>query len=1029
MQVKLITGKAGSGKTYASIAGFIDCVTEHGGAFSKEHCYFIVPEQFCVETEAKILGSEGISGLIGGEVISFNRLCLRILGELGIEGGEPVSSSGRAMLLADILIKNNERLTFFKDMSQRPAACGKLLETLTECRKYNISPEILKKLAESEQNDLTQTKLDEIALLLDAYNKLFEKDHFDVQLFYSRIAELIEADRTSISDSYIFIDSFSGFTENEMLLIKAFAKRAKSLSIALSKNVDNGLVYGCPNATFNYVRSVFAKENIRYAEQSAENAAYGRFKANEAIGYIADRFGLPNAGKAPFDASGSVKIIAADCFFDEVKCLADNITALVNGGMRFSDVAAVLPENIGDAYLVESVLAERGIPYFVDTKKEISGHPAIRLIYGFLNVLADDMKLGDVVGMLKTGLFMPSVYTPEAVDNIENKLIELGAKDRRAFLKMLSYMEKRGTGSFLYRRLYDFFYGEKGFSERAKNCASVRDVLGLVLDFAGEIGLEESLERLTAPGGEPFVKVWNAFARIITECSEIMGDARVRGYKKLIKYTCEILMNGVSMFRLGSIPTSKNCVQIGNIARSRYSDKKVVFVLGANDGSFPAPAADNGFIDDTLRRGLRSLGASLGYDSESRVLLNMFNVFSVLAAPSEKLFISYSRQDSRGEELLPSPVIAKLCGDNGLFDLTPVTYSAAESGDTEKSPVLSGDIGEELSSKLLFVDNVFKSSVSRISEYFDCPKKFFADNVLRLKEREEPTIASNDAGSLFHAMIEGGVKSAENGNFASMGEAEWDEVIEETCKAYFEDDENADKAYARDLSNTNRLTVDRIIEFAKYDGAKISEYSRSSGFIPKEEELEFGRKNSDLPEILLDCGGITAAINGKIDRVDARPTNDGNELCIVDYKSSLKTISDTTVENGSLMQLLIYKTALEAGLSGNLADKLGRAAFVGAVAFYVYGKKLGKDSSRKHAYVEAADERYSDGLISEKAYVKNLGELERENNERIKELVRGIGSGDFSPSVRDKSDPCRYCSLSSVCKAKNIGKETYTDEN
>ena len=105
---------------------------------------------------------------------------------------------------------------------------------------------------------------------------------------------------------------------------------------------------------------------------------------------------------------------------------------------------------------------------------------------------------------------------------------------------------------------------------------------------------------------------------------------------------------------LGSIPQSLDAVQIGAADRMRFSAPRTVFILGANEGIFPAYPTQNGLLSDRERQQLIELGLPLAEPSEQQTVEERFFAYMALSAPSERLYVSYRCSNAAGETLTPS---------------------------------------------------------------------------------------------------------------------------------------------------------------------------------------------------------------------------------------------------------------------------------------------------------------------------------------------------------------------------------------
>lgn len=105
---------------------------------------------------------------------------------------------------------------------------------------------------------------------------------------------------------------------------------------------------------------------------------------------------------------------------------AGQILSLVREkGLRYRDIAIVT--NAMSAYEkgLKGILSEAGIPYFVDSRRDISSHPLILLVNSLLECVVYDFRYEAVFSYLKTGL---TPMAQEDMDILENYVLAYGIK-------------------------------------------------------------------------------------------------------------------------------------------------------------------------------------------------------------------------------------------------------------------------------------------------------------------------------------------------------------------------------------------------------------------------------------------------------------------------------------------------------------------------------------------------------------------------------------------------------------------------
>lgn len=93
--------------------------------------------------------------------------------------------------------------------------------------------------------------------------------------------------------------------------------------------------------------------------------------------------------------------------------------------------------------------------------------------------------------------------------------------------------------------------------------------------------------------------------------------------------------------------------------RVRLQSPRAVFVLGVNEGIFPANGATAGLFSTREREELNARGAELPVLGTESTLREQFVLYSALSAAAERLTITYARQNIAGDaQLAPAGLSA-----------------------------------------------------------------------------------------------------------------------------------------------------------------------------------------------------------------------------------------------------------------------------------------------------------------------------------------------------------------------------------
>jgi len=358
-------------------------------------------------------------------------------------------------------------------------------------------------------------------------------------------------------------------------------------------------------------------------------------------------------------------------------------------------------------------------------------------------------------------------------------------------------------------------------------------------------------------------------------------------------------------------------------------------------------------------------------------------------------------------------------------------------------------VGSDLSRKLF--PSPWKTSVSALETFAQCPFRFYARYGLRAEEREHYEPDVRERGTYQHDVLE------EFHNRA-MKLGGWDKLDVDTARALVTDiaDElrSSSAGGKMDHDEVTRFQADGLVLNLEKLITSIVGWMETYSFRPEVAELGFGLDGEEgLPAMEIDLGvhGLML-LRGRIDRVDLLPVDDDPDTALVaiaDYKSSPKAVDQTLLANGLQLQLLSYLHVVKE-LPG-LAERLGKKTLIPAGVFYVAlrpgnSKSMDRD---KLAEDEAAwrmgfqhqgrlntdrfDAFDSSGGKSKQFKTRGQDHVSAEEFNGLREMVVGhlatlggrVMEGEVEPApYRHKGKvPCDYCEFSAVCRFDPWEKE------
>ena len=135
MSLRIIAGSSGQGKTRLVLEEAIRLSEEN----PKQNCYIIVPEQFSLEMQRKLVESHPKHGYFNIDVLSFYRLAYRVFDECGFQPKDILEDLGVSLILRRILAEHEEEFPFFKRNIRKAGFVDELKSILIECIGYGVT--------------------------------------------------------------------------------------------------------------------------------------------------------------------------------------------------------------------------------------------------------------------------------------------------------------------------------------------------------------------------------------------------------------------------------------------------------------------------------------------------------------------------------------------------------------------------------------------------------------------------------------------------------------------------------------------------------------------------------------------------------------------------------------------------------------------------------------------------------------------------------------------------------------------------
>ena len=991
--LRLILGRASTRKT-TFIRKSITEKLEKG-----EDILLIVPEQFSFESEKAMIHLLGAKKLSEMKIMSFSSLAKNIVEQYSPDRKPPVTNAAKAVIMSMALEAVSDRLDIFSKCLKNKNTVSDLLNMTDELIQCSVTGEVLADAAAQSGNSILVKKSEEISLIAQMYETLLT-ERFSDDRYIINSAAAIAAENNIFKGKTIFFDEFTGFTAQENELISLMLTQAQDVYVtccAESIRDTSGGTGAFSYAVENAGKLVNLANRLGVSVAEPVVLKYEYKYRNEALSFIEKGIYEPDA-EVYQETTSDVVIAAAKNIYDECDFVAMSAKKLVREtGIRYRDIVVAGRDSAYSKYL-PFAFRKYGIPVFEDTRRSLENEIIVIFALCALTLAAEGFTSEMIFRYLKTYI---SPISNDEISLLEN-YVYIWQIDRNGWLsdwtshpdgfgceadeksekRLAKLNELRKKVVFPILKLRENLSAEQG-----KNCTKA------VYDFLKEVQADKNLLkfalRLNSTTAYECERSWDEFMNTLSLLADTLDSRSITPKRYL-----ELFRIMVSSSDIGALPGGLDMITIGDADRIRVSDKKVLFVVGANEGVFPAKSTQSFVLTENERRLLKNQGVELSDDGIGKMRKERLRVYSTLCIPKDKLYITYSLGSFKGEAMAPSEIVTMVQNILPCCEMTDISLldpaetiesvrSAFESATlhfndnsvysesvkkyvsgTEFSQMLDAaeknakKIPAEISNKenasALFGKDMHISS-SRVEEFHKCPFKYFCRYGLKAMPGEQASFNSRLNGMLVHHVLEKLFIRFGSQGLRDMSSQERCIAVDEETNSYV----NERMGGAKNLTARVRYSVERcknsICEILERLAAEFAD----SRFETKDVELKIENDGQIAPYTVNLPDGGTAVLGGVVDRVDTMVSADSEKtfLRIIDYKTGGKDFKLSDILSGVNMQMLLYL----ACIAENGKDRYGN--IVPAGILYVPAKKSSNKLGRDATDEDIANERLSQGKM------------------------------------------------------------------
>lgn len=929
-------------------------------AFMGEKVLVIVPDQFSFEFDKSLYKCLGPRLFNSITTTGFNRLAELIGKEKGSGLREQAGDNAKMILMFKAVrsLAAGGRAKYYKNSFDKGSFIADSIELVDQLRESGITPEDLRRAAERLEGSVS-LKLFDLGHIYRYYLEELESAGLTDSMTAMAEAAATAKEKGLFRNMSVFVTAFTGFSYDERKILDLCIRDAANVYVSLLldiKTVGQHAVhpFSVTVRTMQQLTDMARDHNKKFAVEESVESGYA---SEELLMLSRELFSVEKQGcKAK---GGSVQVLEADDVYEEADFICAEVCRLVREeGYSYNDIAVTVRDLKGFAPVMEAALERYEIPYFIDQRDSVDASAIVHYINAvFRSVLTKGFRTENIMKLIKSPLYSMLDYE---ICDLEEYCIRWGVEGEM-WSRPFTAAPREGVRLERINELREKVIGPLLRFRQAGQDRSAAEISRAFYDLLGEVELSKQtysmVSRVSRAGvsanetgteiARGLKQLWNLSLSAVRSIYQILGDEKI----SLRKYY-ELYSIMLSQMKTASPPQKLDCLRVTDAARSRLGEVRAVFAAEVNDGVFPAPLKGSGLMTEHEKELLRVREDLV---IEANVLNDMKHerlaAYSVLCAPSDRLYVSYSRGDLLGSEKRPSMLVREVRDILGLpvkrinsfpMEFFCTSYKTAfvkyierfRSGDSQSGAVYqslmddpiyyeklrrlrNGEEGQpyrlspRTAGELFCGGDRLGASPTRLDNYFKCPFMYFCSYGLKLDSERRMDIDSLNKGLMVHSVLQkavdvSGAPEENRERFLSLSDEEIRALIDSAFESYYEE------VFCGDFGKSSifRYRFGQMKERAFYIVKYVQRELKGGSFAPVITEYSLSSDKGSLEISLED--GRKIVMTGIIDRADIYENDNGRKFVrIVDYK--YRTHADLDLADlycGLDLQMLIYLSML-----------------------------------------------------------------------------------------------------------------------
>ncbi len=883
----------------------------------------LVPEQFSHMAEKQLSLQGGAKINRFAEVLSFSRLASRVFSLLGGAAETQTDAAGKLLMMSLAVEQVRSRLKLYATSVDKPAFLLKLIGTIEELRSFCIDAERLKTAA-PELGGVLAVKMEELALLMESFDSVCANLGQNPESRLTRLLHKLDGSDFA-QGRCIYIDAFSDFNGVEREIIAELLNGGAIITVALHcDSLDS------QTQQFASARKA-AKELIQIASKMGieTQTAILPEQQRASLDFLRNKLFIGENIEYPSETEELVFVDAGNAV-TECRRAAGEILRLVQNGARYRDITVACCDYDTYGPILQTVFRRANIPAYYAGDTDILRQSVVHMLLSALEAAVDGMETQTVLSYLKSGFLRIS---RERCDRLENYVLlwniqgslweQPWTKDpegldgrneerARALLQELNADRQAHVMPLIHLR------------DGLRKAQDTAQMLLAFSAFMDEIGLNEQLNVLAKQlfdanelqKAQQYAQVYSIVCRLLEQMYGVLGSSvrTPEGFYQMFR-------TALSQCSVGTIPAALDSVNVGNLLSQRRSDSDYLFLLGANEGAFPAAQSNRSLLTDHERSSLLNVGINLAPCVTANLERELAAIAGVIETPRKCLYFGgVEKRESyyllRAKKLFPHAkhctseraLIERSYRDHLNYLLKNPELIGKDNAVHNEALRLSrkhtlGSLREQ-TVKQLYGDTLRLSS-SKIDKLASCRFGYFLEYGLKAQERKQAKMDPSIFGTFVHDVLEHSCRQVmDEGGFHTVTLQRMMQIAEERMQWYTQEvladlwqTERAEYLFRRSFAE-----VRRIVE-------RLWQEMSNSLFEPKWFEMKFG-SGEQMPSVKIVGQKMTAYLDGVVDRADVWKDGDRLYVRVVDYKTGKAGFSLEKVLNGIGLQMLLYLFAM-----------------------------------------------------------------------------------------------------------------------